>query len=90
MFLNVITSTHSLTKVFLPYNRHISILFNTSIGLKQGDMFSPLFFNLCINDVPLLLQTQNGRSEESATPKLLDARISSLLFADDLATFYLI
>ena len=46
MFLNVTTSTHSLTKVFLSYNRHVSILFNTSIGLKQGDMFSPLFFQL--------------------------------------------
>ena len=42
-----------------------------------------------MNDLPVLLEKQNTQSEESDTPKLSNARISSLLFADDLAFFSL-
>ena len=88
-FLNVITSIYSSTKVSLFYNSHVSTLFDTFIGPKQGNTLSLLFFYLLINDLPVLLEKQNTQSEEKETLKLSIARKKSLLFVDDLAIFSL-
>ena len=88
-FLDIITSTYSSTKVSLSYNSYVSTPFSTSIGLKQGDILSTMFFNLFINDLPMLLEKHSTQSEESKSPELFNTQISSLLFADDLAIFSL-
>ena len=50
-------------------------------------MLSTIFSDLYINDLPLsLTNTSNGNNE---TPKLRDANISLLLFANDLAIFFI-
>ena len=73
--------------ISLLYKNKITEPFCTTIGLKQGDILSTIFFNLFINDLPsLLADTSNGNIEK---PKLEDTNISSLLFADDLAIFSL-
>ena len=56
-FLYITTSIYRLTKVLLTYNSYVSTPFSTSIGLKQGDILSTMFFNLFINDLPMLLET---------------------------------
>ena len=43
-FLKIITSIYQSTKVSLSYNQKISAPFDTSIGLKQGDILSTTFF----------------------------------------------
>ena len=58
-FLEIITSLYSSTKVWLSYNSYVSTIFSTSVGLKQGDIFSTMFFNLFINDLPMLLKKRN-------------------------------
>ena len=75
----------------LSYNSYsyVSTLFSTSIGLKQGDILSTMFFNLFANDLPMLLEKHNPQSEESESPELFNTQISSLLFDDDLAVFSL-
>ena len=88
-FLDIITSIYSSTKVLLSYTNYVSTPFSTSIGLKQGDILSTMFFNLFINDLPMQLEKHNTQSEESESPELFNTQISSLLFADDLAIFSL-
>ena len=73
----------------MSYNNYISTPFSTSIGLKQGDILSTIFFYLFINDLLTPLEKNNTQSEESESPELSNKQISSLLFADDLAIFSL-
>ena len=71
--------------ISLLYKNKVTESFYTTIGLKQGGILSTIFFNLFINDLPLLLaDTSNGDIQK---PKLEDTNINSLLFADDLAIF---
>ena len=88
-FLNIITSIYESTKVSLSYKKKISPPFITSIGLKQGDVLSTIFFNLFINDLPSILGNQSTHFDENETPEICKENVSSLLFADDLAMFSL-
>ena len=88
-FLDIIASMNSSTKVSLSYNSYLSTPFSTSIGLKQGDILSTMFFNLFLNDLPMLLEKHRTQSEESESLELFNTQISSLLFADDLKIFSL-
>ena len=87
--VDIITSIYSSTKVSLSYNSYVSTPFSTFIGLKQGDILSIIFFNLFINDLPMLLEKHSTQSEESKPPELFNTEINSLLFANDLAIFSL-
>ena len=71
-FLDIITSIYSPTKVLLSYASYVSTPFSISIGLKQGDILSPMFFNLFINNLPMLLEKHNTQSEESESPELFN------------------
>ena len=88
-FLDIITSIDSSTKVSLSYTNYVSTAFSTSIGLKQDDILSTMFFNLFINDLPVQLEKHNTQSEESESLELFNTQVNSLLFADDLAIFSL-
>ena len=55
------------------------------IGLKQGDVFSTLLFNLYTNDLPEFLNKKsNFKEDQLHTPKLDNVAINNLLFANDL------
>ena len=73
--------------ISLLYKSKVTEAFCTTIGLKQGDILSTIFFNLFINHFPSLLADTSNENIEK--PKLEDINISSLLFADDLAIFSL-
>ena len=49
-------------------------------GVHQGNILSPLLFNIFINDIGNTLSTDD-------TPILHDSKINHLLYADDLVLF---
>lgn len=56
-----------------------STFFNTDKGVRQGDGISPTLFNIFINDISQIFE------QENCTPvKLINSKLGSLLFADDL------
>ena len=87
-FLDIIHSMYKAPKISLLYKNQITSPFYTTVGLKQGDILSTIFFNLFINDLPSLLVDKNI-PENIEIPKLGDTNINFLLFADDLAIFSL-
>ena len=73
--------------ILLLYKSKVTEPFYTTIGLKQEDILSTIFFNLFINNLQsLLANISNGNNEK---PKLEDTYVTSLLFTDDLANFWL-
>ena len=75
----------------LSYANHVSVVktengiidfFNCNIGTKQGDVSSPIFFSLFINDLNELLREKCGQGIfiNNKIPEIL-----SLMFADDVA-----
>ena len=71
--------------ILLLYKSKVTEPFYTTIGLKQEDLLSTIFFNLFINNLQsLLVNISNGNNDK---PKLEDTNKSSLLFTDDLAIF---
>ena len=50
-----------------------------TIGLKQGNMLSTMFFNLFITHLRMLLKKHSTQSEESESPELFNTESSSLL-----------
>ena len=70
-FLDIITSICRSTKVSLSYDGFVSTPFSTSIGLKQGNILSTMFFNLFINDLPMLLEKHSTQYEESELSRII-------------------
>ena len=60
---------------------HRSDFFDTGNGLKQGDVMSPMLFNLFVNDLPNIL------GNDINTPTLNSRKINCLMYADDLVIF---
>ena len=60
---------------------HRSDFFDTGNGLKQGDVMSPMLFNLFVNDLPNIL------GKDINTPTLNSRKINCLMYADDLVIF---
>ena len=86
-FLDITASLYRSTKASLFFNIYVSNPFSTSIGLKQGDILTKMFFNLFIDDLPMLLEKYNAQHEESGFPKLFNTHLIPLLFVDDLEIF---
>ena len=76
---NIIKNQFSNTLFSIKTDNMNSEYFQTNRGVRQGDSISPTLFNIFINDLSL-----NFESDESCPLKLINSRIGSLLFADDL------
>ena len=59
--------------------RSYSDFFECAVGLKQGEVISPLLFSLCIEDSELFLQ-----EDQSCGLRLDDVTFLLMLFADDM------
>ena len=76
-FLNVIKSMYQTSECCVKVDNCITEFFTNNIGVKQGEVLSPLLFNLYINDLP-----EYVKDCESLT--LNGSVIDCLLYADDL------
>ena len=75
---NIIEDMLSNVLSTIKIHNNVSESFKTTNGVKQGDILSPLLFNLFINDLPDAL----GINEY--TPSLDTKKINCLMYADDL------
>ena len=77
----VIKSMYENSVASITMNGKVSESFKTLVGVQQGDILSPLLFNIFINDLPGEIESVTNENEL----KLSNTSISSLLFADDLS-----
>ena len=78
-FLQILNSMYQTTTNSLIYKEYLTPIFNSDIGVKQGDCLSAVLFILYINDLPAALNF-NGSNPITieSTP------INCLKYADDL------
>ena len=77
-FLKILQEIYRGNQVYIKLSEGLLAPIKTSIGLKQGCVFSPILFNLFINKI-------SGIFDETCSPvKINDKKLNSLLWADDL------
>ena len=78
---HVIEEMYKGGEACLKNDGYLSEFFPCGRGVRQGDVLSPILFNLYINDIPELFV------EDKDSPMLGDRAIHCLLYADDLILF---
>ena len=78
-FYNIIRDIYRRNCSSLKVNGHISESFEVHSGVRQGDVMSPLLFNIFINDI-----IDEFQSQECDPPVLDEEIVGCLLYADDL------
>ena len=77
-FLKLLQEIYSGNKVYVKLADGLFEPFTTTIGVKQGCVFSPILFNICINKICSIF-------DETCSPvKINNTNMSCLLWADDL------
>jgi len=77
-FYNIVKDMYSKVKTCVKVGDRFTVDFATNIGLKQGDVLSPLLFNLYIHDIIKIFDNS------SEAPFLGDMVVHCLMYADDL------
>uniref|UniRef100_A0A0A8Z7K9 Reverse transcriptase domain-containing protein n=1 Tax=Arundo donax TaxID=35708 RepID=A0A0A8Z7K9_ARUDO len=65
-------------------NDDIGYFFQTKKGLRQGDLLSPILFNIVVDMLAILIQRAKDDGQFSGVvPHLVDDGLSILQYADD-------
>ena len=79
--LNVIKSLYNDTTAEVKVSDQLSAAFEISLGVKQGGLPSPFFFNIYMNDLCTNIM-ENEKDTDSLNVK--DIKVPCLFWADDL------
>ena len=77
-FYNVIKQMYTDVRWCVKTQDKRTNLYQSNVGVKQGDIISPFLFNIYLNDLPNFI----GTNED--TPTLTNQPIYCLMYADDL------
>lgn len=77
-FLKMIQSMYSSVSFAIKCNGKLTDSFDTSVGVKQGCILSPILFNIFLNDLPNIFDAECDPVELNNHP------LSCLMYADDL------
>ena len=77
-FYQVIKSMYRNVETSVKIGNKRTEMFTTNIGVRQGDVMSPLLFNLFINDIPSVTEV------DGEMPELAGEIVNCLMYADDL------
>ena len=79
-FVKLLKEMYENNQMFVKLSSGLTQPFNTTLGMKQGCVLSPLIFNLFINDLP-------EHFDDQCDPLTLgDRKVQALMFADDAQT----
>lgn len=74
--------------VAINVNEEIGPYFQTKKGLRQGDLLSPILFNIVVDMLTLLINRAKANDQvHGVVPHLIDSGISILQYADDTILF---
>jgi retron-type reverse transcriptase len=77
-FLRVIRDMYSSVSFAIKYDNKLTDSFETTVGVKQGCVLSPIFFNIYLSDLPSIF-------DSNCDPVTLNnTSLSCLMYADDL------
>jgi hypothetical protein len=80
----LINSFVSGGSVFIKVNDDVGPYFQTLKGLRQGDLLSPMLFNIVVDMLAIMIEhAKNDGLIEGVIPHLVDRGLSILQYADD-------
>ena len=78
-FYNILKNMYNDITSAVKLNGNVTENFSIQSGVRQGDILSPLLFNIFVNDI-----IQEFDRPENHPPSLIEQNVGCLLYADDL------
>ena len=88
-FIGWVRKSVEIGKVAVMVNDKIGHFFATKKGLRQGDPFSPILFNIAVDLVSVLVErAQENGLIKPLIPNLVEGGLSMLQYADDISSCF--